>query len=153
MTYMAKPMPVTTVWLYNEILGALVRPAHTGAQCHHWGTCTPLRCSICWVSCTLCTKQTSTGSPVDERIVRYQRWIYGFNLQVDLHLAVHLCQTFAQRLKLLLIFLVLLLHVQQVGLECKMWNNFVLVGWLLPVSAMRNWKACWLAAADQVPCL
>ena len=38
------------------------------------------------------------------------------DLQVNLHLTVHLCQTFAQQLKLFLILLILLLHVQQVSL-------------------------------------
>ena len=39
------------------------------------------------------------------------------DLQVNLHFAVHRCQIFAQRVKLLLVFLILLLHVQQVSLE------------------------------------
>ena len=39
------------------------------------------------------------------------------DLQVNLHLAVHRCQICFQRLKLLLVFLILLLHVQQVSLE------------------------------------
>ena len=49
------------------------------------------------------------------------------DLQVNLHLTVHICQTFAQQLKLFLIFLILLLHVQQVSLglsQNKVFKHF-----------------------------
>ena len=44
--------------------------------------CIPLRCSTCWESCNPCTRQTSTGSPEDGMLCKWQhhcqltfRWI------------------------------------------------------------------------------